>query len=114
MQVFLKMRRLFFPFSALQVILVSDLHRLTEGSAQTRVPLPGQEAAPGAGAAAFCPPAKSDPHHLRAGARFSRSPQECRARPEGKNPKEVIKGGRGVITRHDKRQQGSFFSRGHV
>lgn len=35
MQVFLKMRRLFFPFSALQVILVSDLHRLTEGSAQT-------------------------------------------------------------------------------
>lgn len=56
------------------------------------VPLPRQEAAPGAGAAAFCPPAKRDPHHLRAGVPFSRSPQECRARPEGKNPKEVIKG----------------------
>lgn len=52
----------------------------------------GQEAAPGARAAAFCPPAERDPPHLGTGVPFLPQPPECRAHPEGQNPKEVIKG----------------------
>lgn len=55
------------------------------------------------GAAAFCPPAKCHPLHLaalRTGNPISRSPRECQAHPEGKNPEEVIKGDRGVIARN--------------
>lgn len=73
------------------------------------VPLPAQEAAPGAGAAAFCPPAKHDPHHPGTGAPFPASLRNAECVRRGQNPAEAIEG-----TGRHQRQQGSFFSRGHV
>lgn len=104
---FLKNANAFFFLFFFLILEVSDLHRPPCPS----VPPPGQEAAPGAGAAAFCPPAKRDPPHLGTGAPVFPQPLGMpSASGEGKTPKEVIKRGRGILPSHDKRRSEAVFS----